>query len=228
MSDSNKLIFPLSLLQAAAANSEPTINPAKLSLDPVSKYEVANITPHYRQYFKYQNGKLQLLTPNFQCETLTVKERKPSDFSVLLPVGPWLRDQLNVIETFTRENVDTERLSTVLGSNSLVYKPLWTGNTMFVRVSMWCQVFRQDLETGRYDSVDIKTPLGKGTYNMTLSMPYVYIGPHKNGEDFSISTHVDQIVFIPEATRPTIMSFKAPETKGRRRKSVQPIQDVKA
>ena len=177
-----------------------------------------------------------MLTPNFECEGLSLKELKPNDFSIVLPVGTWLRQQLTIVENYARQNIDVVNVMSAMNSTRLVYKPFWPGNTLFVRVSSWCQVYRQNVQTGQYESVDIKTPFGRGTYNVTLTMPYIYFGPHKNGEDFSINLRVDQIVFNPEVTqpkpvevpRPTSLSFKASETKGRRRKSDKLLPEVKA
>lgn len=200
------------------------MNPANLSLSKASKYEVANSTPHYRQYIKYENGKLQLLTPNFQSDSLKLKE-SGSDFSVLVPVVPWLRNQLNMVETFAEQNVSFA--SHALPTNGVhIYKPLWGGDKMYVQMSRWCHIFRKNLETGQYDTVDVKTPLGRGTYNITIEVPYVYIGPHKNGENYSLSTRIVQIVFEPDAPPPPSFSFKPLEKRGRPRKNAPPQIEV--
>lgn len=190
-----------------------------------TKYEVANSTPHHRQYLSYQNGKLQLLTPNFQSQGLKLKENG-SDFSVLVPVLPWLRNQLNMVETFAERNVSftSHTLST---NDTLIYKPLWGGDMVYVQVSRWCQIFRKNLETGTYDIVDLKTSLGRGTYSITIEVPHVYIGPHKNGENYSLSTRVVQITFEPETPPPPSFSFKTVEKRGRPRKNAAQVE-VKA
>lgn len=120
--------------------------------------------------------------------------------------------------------------------NNAVYKPIWQGDMMYVRVSTWCQIFRQTAVKGQFDSVDIKSLTGHGSYNITIEVPYIYIGPHKNGENYSLSMRVIQIVCEPAVESPIQFHFKSPElkpeelkkleTKGRRRKNTQKTQDA--
>ena len=58
-----------------------------------------------RQYISYQGNKLQLRIPEFKLDALKRKEYGGL-FSVLIPTEPWLRTQLDVIETFVQENVN--------------------------------------------------------------------------------------------------------------------------
>ena len=140
---------------------------------------------------------------------------------------PWLRQQLNVIETFAQSNVDYSKLN-LPAACKVAYKPLWPGEMMYIRVSRWGHVFKQDLATGDFDTIDIKERLGQGTYNVTIDVPYIYVGPHKNGENFSLSLRIDQIVFIPDKPRPNFLTFKTPEAKGgRRRKNATHTQETR-
>ena len=186
----------------------------------MKKYEVAAV-PHCRQFICYENSKLQLLTPTFHSTGLKVVQNA-DDYSALIPIDNWLRQQFNVIESFVQQNVDRSQ------SGSSVYKPLWSGDMMYIRMSRWCNVFRRSGEPNRYDSIDMKTPLGKGTFSITIEVPYIYIGPHKNGENFSITLRVTQIVFNPEPIAPLTFHFKEPEPKGRRRKNAASAKEAKA
>ena len=185
---------------------------SNLALDAPSKYEVQNKPTHYRQYVRYCNTRLQLLTPSFQCEGLKLKGEE-SDYAVLLPVTPWLREQLDIIEKFVQENANVPDMPL---DSKCVYKPLWRGNMMYVRVSNWCNVLLQNPTTNSYESVDIKTPFKSGSYTVTIDVSHVYIGPHKNGEHYSLNIRASQIVYLP-TTPPSVIPVKTLDVKGRRR-----------
>lgn len=183
----------------------------------VSKYEVPNALPFYRQFIRYQNGKLQLLSPMFQSLGLRSVENGSNAYSVMIPVDPWLRQQFATAEAFVQQQVNDE---------SQIYKPLWKGDMMYVRVAKWCQIFRQTPDTNQYEAID-RNSFGQGSYAVTIEVPYIYIGEHKNGEHYSLCLRVIQIVYSPEKTeKSTNISFpvvpsvaiKAPTSKGRRRK----------
>ncbi len=149
------------------------------------------------------------------------------DHSILIPVVPWLRQQLNAIETFAQANADVSKLNLPAGKKA-TYKPLWKGDMMYIRVSRWCQIFKQNLETGEFDSVDISTRFGQGTYSVMIEVPYIYLGPHRKGENFSLTIRVEQVVYMPDKPRPNFIAFKTPEVKGgRRRKNAAQNSEAK-
>lgn len=185
---------------------------SKLGTTTASKYEVANCIPHYRQYITYEGGRAQLLTPNFRSFGL-MKKHNGANVSILLPVEPWLRDQLNMFETFAQQNINSP--DHILSSDELVYKPLWKGERMYIRVAKWCNILQQNMQTGSYESVNISTPLGPGTYNVTIEVPYIYIGPHKNGENYSLTLRIVQIVYHPELNSPNLIQLTPPKPAGR-------------
>ena len=95
---------------------------------------------------------------------------------------------------------------------------------MFISASRWCSVFQLNKETGNYDPITIKeAQFGRGRYSVTVEIPYVYIGPHKCGENFSLTTRVVQIVYDPATEKALDIPFKVPEGKGRRKKKAAPI-----
>ena len=104
---------------------------------------------------------------------------------------------------------------------------------MYIRVAKWCQIFKKNTESGQYETADIKA-LGRGTYNVTIEVPYIFIGPHKNGEDYSLTLRLVQIAFDPEVedkarlTAIPIIPSKASTAKGRRRKHVSQTEEAKA
>ena len=202
----------------ATPNQHPNIDAANLSLSQVTKYEVSGNAPHHRQFIRYQNGRLQLLTPNFHSFGLRLNANG-DDYSVLVPIDPWLRQQFNVTETFMRKHIAEQTEGPL---HNAVYKPLWDGNMMYVRVARWCQIYQQNMETGQYSVVDLKS-LGRGTYNITIEVSYLFIGPHKNGEDCSLTVRIIQITCQPDSQKPVMpppdtIPVKPAGARGRRRK----------
>ena len=149
-----------------------------------------------------------------------------TNHSALIPIDAWIRQQLNVAEKFATQNVANHSADP---TQNMIYKRLWDGDMMFIRVASWCQIFRKNTESGQYEAVDLKA-LGRGTYNITIEVPYIFIGPHKNGEDFSLTLRIIQIAFDPEVedkARPVAVPLtpsKAPTAKGRRRKTTSKTQ----
>ena len=207
-----------------ATNTNPNIEASGLSLGPITNHEVPDATPHYRQHILYKDAKLRLLTPNFQAEGLKIKEHGPNNRSLLVPVAPWLRSQFDVVESFARENVNFPSKFLPSGERT-VYKPLYRGDMMYIQISNWCQMFRQAPTSNQCDAINIDTPLGRGTYNVTIEVPYAYIGPHKNGENFSLNLRVIQIYYMPEEL-PAAISTKTSKAKGRRRKNAGEDQEA--
>ena len=99
---------------------------------------------------------------------------------------------------------------------------------MYVSLSTWCNVMQENPATDTVTSDPLEN-LGQGTYSITIEVPYIYIGPHKRGEDCSLLLRVVQIVYKPDTIEPTIIPFNPPEKKGRRpRNALQPMQEVKS
>ena len=46
--------------------------------------------------------------------------------------------------------------------------------------------------------MDPQGPFGNGTYQMMVEVSHIYIGTHKEGQLFSLSLHVVQVVYQPE------------------------------
>ena len=168
-----------------------------LTLSSVTKNEVNDKTS-YRQFIRYKGGKLMLLTPNFEATEIVSRHDVEKDsLSLMIPIAPWLRLQLDRIEDFVQKNVNIPSSCRVENS-VLMYKPLWAQDNMFISVSRWCKLYVLNRETGAYDIVDIKdTKLGPGTFAVSIEAPYVYIGPHKQGETYSLTLRIVQIVYQP-------------------------------
>ena len=212
------------------ATSEPQTNdniiPSQLTVTSPTGYEVANCTPHHRQYLGYRNGRLQLLIKNVPSEAITLKENKKG-ISYRIPIESWLRMQLDIIEHFVQQNVNASCLNPP--PSPAIYKPLWRGNTMYVYVAPWCNFLRHNTQTDSYETFDRKAGFGRGCFTITLEVPHIFIGPHKNGENYSLSLSIVQMIFHPEAIPSLPIKIKPAEKRGRPRKEhVAQTQEVKA
>ena len=180
------------------------------------QYEVPNSTPRHRQYLGYQGGKLQLLIQNVSSDIIKLKDNEKS-FSLLLPVEGSLRSQLDIIEHFAQKHADVSCLSPP--TTIVSYKPLWRGSTMYIHVAPWCRFLQPNLETGHIESVDSKNfSFERGSFCITLEIPYIYVGPHKNGENASLSLSIVQMALQVEVPSPLPIKFKTTEKRGRPRK----------
>ena len=198
----------------------PSIDFANLSLSRTSKYEVANKTPHFRQFVRYNNAKFLIVTPPFEADQLTLRMNdNETDIAALVPIDPWLRKQLNLLEKFVQQNVTIPSPQACMPISSLLYKPLWPHSQMCISLSRWCNVFQMNVATGCYEAVDIhQVKFGHGKYSVTIEVPYIYIGPHKNGETFSLTMRVVQIVYEPAIESVMTIPFKSPDVKARKKR----------
>ena len=184
---------------SGSANVPNDVDASKISLSPLTKYEVANKSPSYRQYIHYNGAKLMLMTPTFEAEQLTLR-KSGDDVSVLLPIGAWMRRQFDIVEKYVQQNVTlpaTESEQTAL----LFYKPLWQQDKMCFSIARGCNVFRRNAKINTYEGVKFEdVQFGPGKYTVTVELPHIYIGPHRGGETFSLSTRFAQIVYDPKIT----------------------------
>ena len=186
------------------------INPELLSCSKAVKYEVHNRPIHYRQSISYQDGALRLMVVDVTVDDLPRRDFDKS-VSFSIPVTLWLRRQFNIIEQFVKDNVDLASLPSCSSNKDFVYKPLWHGHSMYVSVSPACTFHRFNSPPGELQPVDMSLIHGRGKYSFTIALPYIYIGPHKKGEDYSLSLELVQVIFTPIETviRPEV-SIKRP------------------
>ena len=171
------------------------INPSHLSLSQPSPKEVrASGCRTYRQYLSCNKNKLVLQTPDFQHRGLAIRTNNTLR-SVCIPVEPWLRSQLDEIEKFVKDNVKIPNDVVESMGDPPKYKSLWSGENMYITISQWCSFFRGS-DRG-YEQLPADSHFGDGTYNINIEVPYVYIGPHKDGSSFSLTLRVVQIVYKP-------------------------------
>lgn len=162
-----------------------------LSLDEAVKLEVSDA---YKRCLKKDGSRIIISTPVIHVSGGLKFLTNKSMSSVLLPLDPATIASLKEIEEFVKENVDSPR-----------YKPLWLKDSMFVSVSKWC---RYELLTsnGSVQQNPENLILGAGLYMLDIQASHVYIGPHKNGETFSLSLHVTRIAYEPEQSINELMN----------------------
>ena len=205
------------------------LNPAELHLSTPMSKEVSGEGKSYRQFINYHGMKVVLLTPNFQLESLKMRSHKGVQ-SALIPVESWLREQLNILERFVVDNVSIpEDVPKPTGIQTL-YKSLWGSKNMYITLSKWCNFFQFKEGSGGYEPLTSSSNFGRGTYNVSIEVPYVYIGPHKDGHCYSLTLRIVQVVYkpdlIPSTPSPVTQSITdTPKVRRqRKRASDVPIQ----
>lgn len=211
-------------------DSAGNLDPNNLSLSDLQKYEVVNKVPHYRQYIRHHASKLMLATPKFHAQELVLKQQG-AQLSALVPVGPWLRHQLNIVEQYACHHVSIP--VSVAGNKQpgRLYKPLYQQANMYISISQWCNCLKLNRESGTYNSTNMSEMKGKGVYGLTVEVPYIYIGEHRSGEAFSLTLRIVEIIFEPdmEQASPSLVQIVGPpppaavpmERKGGRKRDVK-------
>ena len=108
-------------------------------------------------------------------------------------------------------------------------KPLSQQRLMCILTSQWCNVFQLNRVTDSYDPVHIREiTFGPGKHIVTIELPCLYLGKHRNAETLSLTRRIVQIVYDPDSSVPIAISFKAAEIKGRRKKKQQsqPLEEA--
>lgn len=187
--------FFISSILQANINFVGGIDASKLGLSQATPKEVCETGYRtYRQYVLHNEHKLILQSPTFQQNGLIFRENK-GQRAIIVPIDPWLRSQFNVLENFIKEKVTIpDEVLQVVGEAK--YKPLWDRERMCISVSQWCAYFR-DNGDGAFEQIPANSHFGDGTYNVSVEVPYVYIGPHKDGYSFSLTLRIVQVVYKP-------------------------------
>ena len=146
-----------------------------------------------------------------------------------VPVDDWLRTQLSTIEkaVMTKVNVPLDVLKSKEGA--YVYRPLLLKDSLLVTVSKWCKYFRFDKSRGAYELLEDFVPFVKGQYSVNIEASHVYIGPHRGGQNFSLSLRVSQIMYkedeqesnfqLDEEILTRVLSSAASQTCSRKKKT---------
>lgn len=115
-----------------------------------------------------------------------------------VPVDTWLRTQLSTIEKAVMMKVAIPADVPKSKEGAFVYRPLLLRDSLFLTVSNWCKYFKYDKSKRAYALLDDFEPFEKGYYKVNIEVSHVYIGPHKGGQNFSLSLRITQIMYKEE------------------------------
>ena len=115
--------------------------------------------------------------------------------ALAVPLDTWLRTQLSTLEKAAMMKVTIPPDVPKTKEGAYVYRPLLLRDTLFLTVSKWCKYFKYDKSKGAYSLLKDFVPFEKGHYNVNIEVSHIYIGPHKGGQNFSLSLRITQIMY---------------------------------
>ena len=190
--------FPFQAAQPPAQTSAQVIDEAQIALtEPIPE----KVPASYKQLVKINGEKAILQTSNyytssgllFYCNHSTMK-------ALAVPMDMWLRTQLTTIERAVMNKVTVPSDVPKSKEGAYVFKPLLLRDTLLITVSKWCKFFKFDKSKGAYVLLDDFVPFEKGQYNVNIEVSHVYIGPHKGGQNFSLSLRITQVMYREDET----------------------------
>lgn len=109
--------------------------------------------------------------------------------AVLVKVDDELREKLNALECEVKKRLPS----------GFVYKPLYQGANMTVKLSPFCKYYRYD-DQGKVSKLtrSANTEFKQGHYVFIIRVPSLYVGPHRNGEHCSLSLDIDEVYYRPD------------------------------
>ena len=149
----------------------------------------------FKQILKYDGRRLLLNTGPIPSSNIKFCS---NDYGkcVLIPISPWLRQQLNTIEDYITTHIQIPSCFSwqPRDDNDSPYKKIWNGESVYIAMSNWCKYFRQDTD---YLTEIQPSELGDGHYEACITIEGVYLGPHKDNKLASITMRVQQLLFKP-------------------------------
>ena len=176
-----------------ASQSVDGNNDAQLVLDAPIKDKVP---ASYTQYIRINGRRVALQTSLYHTKAgLFFYCAKNQGKCLRVPLDDWLRQQLLNIEKDVMMKVSIPDDVPKSKEGTYVYKPLYLGDSMLITVSKFCRYFKYDKSQGGYVFLDEFEPFNVGQYNVNIDVSHVYIGPHKGGQNFSLSLMVTEITY---------------------------------
>ena len=183
----------LYLLQASQSTQ---VNDAQVTLTNPTPEKVPS---SYKQLVKMNGEKVILQTANYQTKSGLLFYCNQKEMKALaVPVDDWLRTQLTILEKAVMTKVTIPPDVPKSKEGAYVYRPLLLRDTLFLSVSKWCRYLKFDDSKGGYTLLEKFVPFEKGQYNVNIEVSHVYIGPHKGGQNFSLSLRITQIMYKEE------------------------------
>ena len=187
----------------AQTSAESNIDEAEISLTEPTPEKVP---ASYKQLVRINGGKVTLRTSNYYTSSGLLFYCNHSTMKALgVTVDKWLCTQLSAIEKVVLSKVTIPSDVPKSKEGSYVYKPLLLRDTLLIAVSRWCKFFKFDNNKGAYVLLDDFVPFEKGQYNVDIEVSHVYIGPHKGGQNFSLSLRITQIMYKEDDTTTIVL-----------------------
>ena len=118
---------------------------------------------------------------------------------ILIPVSPFIRKQLDIIEEYVTLNMD---IPTPLAQGwkprddkDTPYRKIWDGNQICLPISHWCTYYKKEGDQSTFIRCD---ELGEGTWDILFKVNGLYYGQHKDNKIVSLSMHMDSILYSPK------------------------------
>ena len=173
-----------------------SINDVQLTLNAPTPDKVP---ASYKQLLTINGKKVILQTRCHQTHSgLSIYCNDTDSKCLAVPLDDWLRTQLSNIEKFVIMNVSIPSDVPKSKEGAYVYKPFVLRDTLLLPISKWCKYFKFDKSKGGHVLLENFEHFERGKYNVDIEVSHVYIGPHKGGQNFSLSLRVTQITYKEE------------------------------
>ena len=137
------------------------------------------------------NNQLVKLTTKEYYEEYELRQRcgtntKFGSQAIVVKVDKETREKLNTLESHVK----------LMIPDSWEYKPLYTGEDMTINISRYCKYyFYDDVSKPKKAVVNSDTEFKQGHYRFTIWVKNLYVGPHQNGENCSLSLQVVELYY---------------------------------
>ena len=167
-----------------------------LKLDKIIEEKVPGT---YKQSIRVNGNKLFLQSMYHRTEDgIPLISYGGDRFTITIPMDSWIRQNLSVIERFIQNNVQIPNDVPRCANGSYSFKTLLNKLNLQILLSKWCKFLTYDPNKMCYIAVDFNHFLqhnAKGEFSVKIECAHVYIGPHKNGHQYSLSLRAHQVVF---------------------------------
>lgn len=160
-----------------------------LSLSLMPEVNDVSFTGHCAIKVNGQNVKLKTKEYYEEYEMPLSSSSSFKSGSVIVNVNEDLRKMLDQLETAVKERLP----------EGLVYKHLYRGDKLCVKVSRFCKYYVYDalsktLKPSTLSSTDFK----QGHYIFILRVPNLFVGDHRGGADCSLCIELDAVYYRPD------------------------------
>ena len=149
----------------------------------VSEPVEEKVSGRYIQRISYDGQKCVLTVGPFHTEHGPfIRKWEDGRKTVAVPVSPSFKQTMEDIEKFIESHVIIPE--NVNGYPNKKLRALNMQHQLFVTMSRWCDMFKIVLG---HDVCITEEDFGKGEYTVTIEVSHIYVGPHQNGANYSLS-----------------------------------------